>query len=78
MEYSAHTPEQLGKVLAGFRKASGLTQQEAGSRVGMLQKSVSALEANSDNVPLRQLFKLLSALGLEIVVRRKSSGGPPV
>lgn len=75
MEYSAHSPEQLGKVLAGFRKSAGLTQKDVGAQVGMLQKSVSALETNPDNVPLRQLFKMLSALGLEIVIRRKPSGG---
>ena len=77
MEYPAHTPEQLGKVLAGFRKTAGMTQQDMGSQVGMLQKSVSMLETNPDNVPIRQLFKMLSALGLEIVIRPKSGTSTP-
>ena len=71
MDYPAHTPEQLGKILSGFRKNACKTQKEIGSQVGMLQKSVSVLETNPDNVPIRQLFKMLSALGLEIVIRPK-------
>ena len=77
MEFPAHTPEQLGKVLAGFRKTSGLTQHEMGSQVGLLQKSVSVLETNPANVPIRQLFKMLSALGLEVVIRPKSGASLP-
>jgi len=82
MIYPAHTPEQLGKILSGFRKNAGKTQQEVGSQVGLLQKSVSVLETNPENVPIRQLFKMLSALGLEIVIRPKqgtsTTNGTPI
>lgn len=77
MDYFAHTPEQLGKVLAGFRKSAGLTQQQVGSPVGLLQKSVSALETAPDNVPIRQLFKMLSSLDLELVIKPKKANGDP-
>ncbi|QGX40157.1 XRE family transcriptional regulator [Permianibacter aggregans] len=73
MDYPARTPEQLGKILKGFRKNAGMTQQEAGSLVGLLQKSVSLLETKPENVPIRQLFKMLSALGLEIAIRPKQN-----
>lgn len=72
MEYPAHTPEQLGKILAGFRKSTGVNQKDMGAPVGLLQKSVSVLETNPANVPIRQLYKMLSALGLELVIRPKS------
>lgn len=72
MEYLALTPEQLGKILAAWRKSVGHTQQQLAAQVGMLQKSVSAIETNPDNVPIRQLFKVLSGLGLELAIRPKS------
>lgn len=73
MDYPARTPEQLGKILRAFRKNAGMTQQEVGSLVALLQKSVSVLETKPENIPIRQLFKMLSALGLEVAIRPKQN-----
>jgi HTH-type transcriptional regulator/antitoxin HipB len=69
MDYAARTPEQLGQILRGSRKRRGLTQQAAASKVGLKQATVSAIENDASAASVSTLYKLLSALGLELVVR---------
>ena len=73
MNYTVHTPRQLGQVLKGQRKMQHLTQAEAAGSVGLLPKTVSKLELDPDTATLESLFKFLSALQLELVVRSKST-----
>jgi len=73
MDYSARTPRQLGQILKGQRKSRRLTQKQASASVGLLPKTVSKLELEPDTATLESLFKLLSALQLELVVRSKST-----
>ncbi len=68
-EYSIKTPQQLGAILAGYRKQLSLTQQEVGKKVGLAQNVVSSLEKSPDRAGLARIFKLLAALDLELVVR---------
>lgn len=72
MNYTAHTPKQLGQVLKGQRKSQKLTQNEAAQVVGLLPKTISKLELATETATIESLFKLLSALRLELVVRSKS------
>lgn len=69
MESHVQTPSQLAVVLKSRRRMSGQTQVKAASRVGLLPKTVSALENRPGTVSLESLFKLLAALDLELVVR---------
>jgi HTH-type transcriptional regulator/antitoxin HipB len=71
--YTIKTPRQLGAVLQGCRKTRQLTQAQAGERVGLPQKEISKLEMDPSNTTLARVFKLLSALDLEIVVRERGS-----
>lgn len=71
MENTVYTPEQLGSVLKGFRKSKNLSQNQAGSRVGLLQKTVSSLEKGISKSTVESLFKLISALELELVIKPK-------
>ncbi len=75
--YPIKTPQQLGAVLQGCRKAQALTQAQAGARIGLPQKAVSKLELDPSNTTLARVFKLLAALELEIVVRERGSGDNP-
>lgn len=77
MEYPILTARQLGQALKGWRKSRNLTQSEAAGRVGLLPKTISALESDPEASAVGSLFKLLSALDLELVMRPKpkSSGG---
>lgn len=74
MEQIAHTPKQLALILRGQRSLRQLTQAEAGARVRLLTKTVSKLENQPENSTIESLFKMLSALDLELVVRPKSDG----
>lgn len=68
--------EQLAAVLRGRRVENGLTQKQVGSRVGLLPKTVSALESNPGRSSVTSLFKLLSALDVELVLKPKERPSP--
>ena len=74
-EYTIKTPQQLGSVLRGYRRDRGLTQEEAGAKVGLAQNAVSQIEAAPGRVSLVRLFKLVAALDLELVVRPRGTPG---
>ncbi|KGO32997.1 MAG: helix-turn-helix transcriptional regulator [Desulfoprunum sp.] len=61
----------LGAVLRDLRRQQGLTQAELGRRVGLDQKKVSLLENGNSNCRIDSLFRLLSALGVGVVVQPK-------
>jgi len=71
--YIVATPAQLGQVLKSARNAADLSQVALGQQVNVLQKTVSALENNPAGAQTETVFKILSALDLELVLRRKPS-----
>lgn len=75
-EFPVRTADQLPALLQGFRKASGLTQADVASRLGITQQTLSALERNATAVSAARLMKLLSILGVELVLRRPPSASP--
>jgi HTH-type transcriptional regulator / antitoxin HipB len=75
-QFVVRTPGQLSGLLRGFRDARGLTQVEAAARLGVTQQTLSALERNADRVSVARLMKLLSILGVELVLRE--AAGEPV
>ena len=74
MDVIARTPAQLGAALKSARTRRGLTQTDAASRVGLKQKTVSSLENVGARTSVDTLYKMLSALGLELVIRDKEHG----
>jgi HTH-type transcriptional regulator/antitoxin HipB len=60
------SPQTLGKVLRRYRKDQGLSQIEAGRKLNLSQKTVSNIESGLPGVQLSTLFRLMSALGLEM------------
>ena len=75
MDYTVATPSQFGAILRGSRKQRGLSQKELAQKVAMGQKAVSAIELNPGSTTFDRLFRLLSALDLELVVREKKADG---
>ena len=73
MDLHASTCDQLAAVLKGRRHTLGLSQRDTGSQVGLLQKTVSALETDPSGSSITSLYRLLSALDLELVLRPKTS-----
>lgn len=73
MDYTVHTPHQLAQALRSQRNSKRLTQKTAGAAVGLLPKTISGLESSPQRCTVESLFKLLSALELELVLRPKRS-----
>jgi len=67
--------KDLGRVLRHFRKQLGLSQAQVGEKLNIRQATISSIESGSVNVGLETLFRLLSALGLEMHLenRRKAA-----
>lgn len=74
MEQIARTPKQLGAAIRRHRRRTGLTQTRLGEQTQLRQATISALENGEAGTQLRTLLDVLAALGLEIVVRERSSG----
>jgi HTH-type transcriptional regulator/antitoxin HipB len=71
LDYVARTPEQLAHVLKSHRKRLNQTQGEVAARVGIKQGTVSVMEADTARAKVETLYKLLSSLGVELVVRER-------
>lgn len=69
MEYVARTPQQLGQVIRACRKKRQLTQSMVGAKVGIRQAQISSIETRGADITVDTLYRLLSALGLELVLR---------
>ena len=76
MNTTAYTPRQLGQALSGQRMSRQLTQKETADVVGLLPKTISRLEHATETASVESLFKLLSALQLELVVRSRPQESP--
>ena len=72
MDTIARTPQQLGQVLRARRTKLKLSQTDVGLKVGIKQDTVSMLEIHTSSTTVETLFKAISALGLELVVRDKA------
>lgn len=72
-ESLAINANQLGQILKGARKELGLTQEQVGQKIGFHQKEISKMENGMERTKVDRLFRLLSALELEIVVRPRDT-----
>ena len=72
-DFTVRTVEQLPVLLQAFRKQAGLTQAAVAKRLGVTQQTLSALERNAGKVGADRLLALLSALGVEMVLRQVGS-----
>ena len=73
MDHIARTPQQLASILRSWRTRNNLTQQAVAAKVGIKQSTVSVTEADASRAQVATLYKLLSALGLELVIRERAS-----
>lgn len=72
MDFTIRTAQHLAQALKAQRAGKKLTQQQTGKRVGMLPKTISALESTPERSSVDSLLKLLAALDMELVLREKS------
>lgn len=75
-EFPIRTTQQLGQILRGFRQEQKLTQKETGTLAGLAQNAISQIEARPGPASLDRIAKVLAALDLEMVIRRRPAPTP--
>lgn len=66
----------LAQTVRDSRKSRQLTQSETAEKVGIKQTTISSFENNPDSTKLETLFKILSALNLELYVVNRDEPTP--
>jgi len=67
------SPSDLASFYRDQRKSKRLTQSAVSDEVALRQDTISSFENKANNVRLETLFKLLSALDLEMHIVPKGS-----
>lgn len=73
MEQRIYSEKALGAAIKRRRKQLKQTQQEAGAPYNIDQTTVSHIEQDASGTRLSTLLRLLSALDLEMVIRKKKN-----
>lgn len=76
MPFRASNSRQLGHILRGFRKQLGLSQTQVAERIGLAQNDISRIETGSVSPTTDRLFKILSALELDMTLAPKTPSAP--
>ena len=72
MSFRAADTKQLGYLLRGYRKQQGLSQSQVAERIGLAQNEISRIETGAVSPTTDRLFKILSALNLNLVLEPRS------
>jgi HTH-type transcriptional regulator/antitoxin HipB len=72
MEQLANSPEILGSIIRHYRKSKKLSQSDLGELYLIQQKTISDLESGTGGTKIETLYRVLGALGLELVIRSKT------
>jgi HTH-type transcriptional regulator / antitoxin HipB len=75
MRHIITTPAQVGQILRSARRARGLSQQEAGVRLGLSQNRLSELEKGAAGISLSQLLAMTALYGLQFEIASRET--PP-
>lgn len=67
-----HNPQTLARLVLDQRKNSKLSQYQTTSKVGLKQTTLSRFENKPERSQLATLFRILSALELEMHIIPKS------
>lgn len=69
------TSEQVGQILRSARRAKGLSQAQAGIRLGLSQNRVSELEKGAATVTVAQLLAMTALYDLQFEVASRGEPG---
>jgi HTH-type transcriptional regulator / antitoxin HipB len=72
MEQIIRTSKQIGAAIRRCRRSAGLSQTQLGAKTRLRQATISALEHGEQGTQLRTLIDVMTALGLEMVLRERS------
>ncbi len=73
MGYPINFADQLAQHLKSFRKSRGLTQAQLALHLGVTQSRVADIETNPGKVSLENLLKVLSVLGVRMILTDETS-----
>ncbi|WP_244149131.1 helix-turn-helix domain-containing protein, partial [Rodentibacter mrazii] len=63
------SPKMLSQVVREFRYKDNLSQTDISKRAGIKQATISVFENTPESTKIETLFKILTALELELVVQ---------
>jgi len=66
-----NSPKNLASVITYHRKNKKLSQTEVGGLVNLKQKTISAIENTPESSKIETLFRVLSALNLDLIIKPK-------
>jgi HTH-type transcriptional regulator / antitoxin HipB len=72
VEQIVRNSKQLGVAIRRHRRSAGLSQAQLGAKTNLRQATISALERGEPGTELRTVIDVITALGIEIVVRDRS------
>jgi HTH-type transcriptional regulator/antitoxin HipB len=73
MDQIARTSAQIGAAVRRRRRQMTISQEELGNRIRLRQATISKLEAGEPGTRIKTLLDALGALGLEIVIRPRTT-----
>lgn len=74
--YPVQFPDQMRQHLRALRKSRGLTQAQLGVLLGVSQARVAEIEANPAVISVEQLMKILSTLGVRLILQEDLANLP--
>jgi len=74
VEVQIRNPAQLGAALGRFRKLDNLSQGAVARNAGAFQAKISNVELGAPGTRVDIIFKILAALDLEMVIRKRTKG----
>ena len=78
MDQISRTSQQIGAAIRRRRRALHLSQTQLGGKTDLRQATISALENGDPGTQLRTLMDVMTALGLEMVIRERSKSGESI
>lgn len=78
MDYPIQSPGQLSSHLRALRKARGLSQAQLGRVLGVGQTRITRIEHDPTAISVEQFLGVLSALGVQMVLRPIGGKTAPV
>jgi HTH-type transcriptional regulator/antitoxin HipB len=76
VDYPLQSAGQLSAHLRSLRKARGISQLQLGALLGVGQTRIARIERDPGDVSVEQFLEVLSALGVQLVLRTAASRAP--
>ncbi|MCK5884802.1 MAG: helix-turn-helix transcriptional regulator [Bacteriovoracaceae bacterium] len=65
--------KNVGELLKGYRKERKITQEELANFAGLSRIGIVKLENNESDVKLSTLIKVVSLLGFDLVLKKRTT-----